>query len=422
MLKMGFLLFNLFLLSFLGLTGAGQESIQLLNLYDATPEVIQAMSHSAHPLAISVSLEDLTGVSSSVLKAENWLRTHVLAHFPATKITTIVVGSTILCQNEQDHNLGMILPSLRNIYYSLTRWGIEREVKVSAAFSFNCFNPNSILNKDDLAEKVIRPLLHFLHSVNSTYSINLPPNLSSLSHEAMNLLSSKTESFKKFGSFGPNKINVVVNSQRHKLLMNRKLSTVESKIANPFPARPTPLPETSQPPIHSSIGFSVPANIAKNPHPPLSYAASPPPLSYPHASPPPMVFPFAPQQPPFAGPPAGGPYGYLPPCNPADTTIAPAPALGGIVQELWCVAKPSVPAETLQEALDYACGDGGADCAEIMPNGNCFYPDTVVAHASYAFNSYFQKNKRNGGSCSFGGTAMLITSDPSFLHCRFLLS
>lgn len=82
---------------------------------------------------------------------------------------------------------------------------------------------------------------------------------------------------------------------------------------------------------------------------------------------------------------------------------------------MWCVAKPSVPAETLQEAMDYACGVGGAECDEIQPNGNCYNPDTIVAHASFAFNSYWQKTKVNGGSCSFGGTAMLINSDPSML-------
>lgn len=89
---------------------------------------------------------------------------------------------------------------------------------------------------------------------------------------------------------------------------------------------------------------------------------------------------------------------------------------------MWCVAKPSVPAETLQEAMDYACGEGGAECDEIQPNGNCYYPDTIVSHASYAFNSYWQKTKINGGTCSFGGTAMLINSDPSmFFNLLFYI-
>ncbi|KDP32066.1 hypothetical protein JCGZ_12527 [Jatropha curcas] len=403
MLKMVWLFFNIFLLCFLGLTGAGQETnIQFLNLYDTTSGVFEGMSKSDHAFAVSASVEDLIEISRSVLKAESWLRTHVLSQFPATRITTIVVGNTLLCQNGQNHNWVLVLPSLKNVYYSLTRWGLEKEIKVSAAFSSSCFNIKSDLFRDDFVERVTEPLLQFLHSINSTYSINPSPNFSALLDETVSLVSSCTEFLKKFGSFHFNKINIMETNPKQKISINRKLSSIESP-----------------------NGFSVPSNVAKNPHPSSPIVASPP-FSYPIASPPPMVFPFAPEQqeqPPFSSGPALAPYGYsLPPCNPISTIVPAAPGPAEVVQELWCVAKPSVPAETLQEAMDYACGKGGADCAEILPQGNCFYPDTVFAHASYAFNSYFQKTKRNGGSCSFGGTAMLITSDPSFLHCRFILS
>ncbi|KAI9121552.1 hypothetical protein K1719_008585 [Acacia pycnantha] len=56
----------------------------------------------------------------------------------------------------------------------------------------------------------------------------------------------------------------------------------------------------------------------------------------------------------------------LPPCNPINNG-APQPDIG-VVQKL-CVAKPSVPAETLREATYHACGDGGADCEKINPQG-----------------------------------------------------
>ncbi|KAL6198158.1 hypothetical protein ACLB2K_027950 [Fragaria x ananassa] len=109
------------------------------------------------------------------------------------------------------------------------------------------------------------------------------------------------------------------------------------------------------------------------------------------------------------------PFAYrMPPCR------APAPEFSP-VHKLWCVVKPTVPAETLQEAVDYACGAGSADCQKIMPSGNCYHPESVVAQASYAFNSYWQKNKRNGGTCSFGGTAMLINSNPRILLINVLL-
>jgi hypothetical protein len=37
----------------------------------------------------------------------------------------------------------------------------------------------------------------------------------------------------------------------------------------------------------------------------------------------------------------------------------------------------------------------------------------MLAHASFAFNSYWQRTKNSGATCDFGGTAMLITKDPS---------
>lgn len=427
--------------------GAGQEYVERLKLYDTTPEVIQAASHSGLPVAVSVSEKNLNEVSSSVLKAETWLRNNVLAHYPATKVTTIVVGNNLLCQKEQEQNLDLILPSLKNIYHSLTRWGLEKEIKVSPAFSSNCLNPDFTFFRDDLTEKVIKPLLHFIHTTNSTYSINPPPKFSTLSDKNTIFVSSHLESLKKLGFSTHNKINLLIQSPKQAKPMSRKLSDIESKIINPYPARPTPLPEIS--PIHSSIGFSIPAHAAKTPQPSQSHSSYPPPLSLPSAAPPPFSFPSdspppfsfpSNSPPPFSFPsnspppfsfPSGStppmpfsvapelppttpPYGFsLPPCNPVDNNVAPAPEAVGVVQTLWCVAKPNVPADTLQQAMDYACGEGGADCEGIKPHGSCFYPDTVVAHASYAFNSYWQKTKRNGGTCGFGGTAMLINSDPS---------
>ncbi|MBA0845493.1 hypothetical protein Goarm_022841, partial [Gossypium armourianum] len=61
--------------------------------------------------------------------------------------------------------------------------------------------------------------------------------------------------------------------------------------------------------------------------------------------------------------------------------------------------------------MDYACGSGG-NCKAIQPNEPCFQPNTLISHASFAFNSYWLNTKGNGGTCDFGGTAMLVTVDP----------
>ncbi|XVE82922.1 hypothetical protein DITRI_Ditri16bG0044100 [Diplodiscus trichospermus] len=111
---------------------------------------------------------------------------------------------------------------------------------------------------------------------------------------------------------------------------------------------------------------------------------------------------------------------YLPPCNPADNRAPAAAPETGCAKAVLCVAKPSVPAETLQEAMDYACGEDETDCEEIMPHGSCFYPDNV--YASYALNNYWQKTKRNGGTCNFGDTAMIINADPTPLQGNGVLN
>ncbi|KAM0855509.1 hypothetical protein ACQ4PT_049722 [Festuca glaucescens] len=78
----------------------------------------------------------------------------------------------------------------------------------------------------------------------------------------------------------------------------------------------------------------------------------------------------------------------------------------------WCVASQSASASALQVALDYACGYSGVDCSAIQTGGSCFNPDTIHDHASYAFNSYYQKNPLPT-SCDFGGTATITTTDPT---------
>ncbi|KAK1258795.1 Glucan endo-1,3-beta-glucosidase 1 [Acorus gramineus] len=100
---------------------------------------------------------------------------------------------------------------------------------------------------------------------------------------------------------------------------------------------------------------------------------------------------------------------YSPP-----TMVTPASSSG----QSWCVASQSASQAALQVALDYACGYGGADCSAIQSGGSCYNPNTIRDHASYAFNSYYQKNPVPT-SCNFGGTAVITNVDPGTSSCQY---
>ncbi|MCO5611076.1 hypothetical protein L7F22_065326 [Adiantum nelumboides] len=82
----------------------------------------------------------------------------------------------------------------------------------------------------------------------------------------------------------------------------------------------------------------------------------------------------------------------------------------------YCLAKSDADATELQKALDWACGkgtgQGNVDCSPLQSGGSCYNPDTVVAHASYAFNAYYVAQNGAVGSCDFSGLAQPSSSNP----------
>ncbi|KAL6643268.1 hypothetical protein ACP70R_021449 [Stipagrostis hirtigluma subsp. patula] len=341
---------NSLLLPSLGLAVSGQEAHELVHLHEPS----QPGEH-----AVSVAPTELPMVASSVLGAESWLRTHVLARYPSKRITTIVVGHGIACTSHGHELLSLRLShAAKNLHHSLVRWGLAGDIKIAAA-STACAaeTGRGALSRRLYGRHHLPPsptLPPPQPPVGTTYSAPPPPGVPL--------------------SFAPNPPPEVVPS-----LPPTAAAPASSPVA--APASPPPHVSTRPP-------FTFPSS------PPASVPASPPEAASgiaPSAMPPPCLAP---------APPA------------AAMSPPPWSGDGGNAGGYWCVAKPTVPEDKLQEAMDYACSQDGVDCQEIAAGGSCFYPDNIASHASYAFNSYWQKMKGIGGSCNFGGTAVLINSDP----------
>lgn len=157
-------------------------------------------------------------------------------------------------------------------------------------------------------------------------------------------------------------------------------------------ATPVPIPLTTP--------ITVPANSPV----PLTNPIAPP-VTVPGSQP--LTNPVTTYPAPSSGNPVVTPATNPVPVSPPATTNAPV-----IPGQSWCVARSGASEMALQSALDYACGTGTADCSQIQQGGSCYNPNTLQNHASFAFNSYFQKNP-SPMSCDFGGAAMVTNSNPS---------
>ncbi|XP_008681581.1 uncharacterized protein [Zea mays] len=181
---------------------------------------------------------------------------------------------------------------------------------------------------------------------------------------------------------------------------------------------PTPDPTTTMPPpvtVPSPFANPVAAPTTTMPGTVTNPATTP--SQFPPVTNPVTTYPY-PQQ---GGMPGTTPEVYQPPATTTPGTAQQsAPSVTGQGQA-WCVAKSGLMDAALQDGIDYACGAGGADCSAIQPMGTCYNPNTLQAHASYAFNSYFQRNP-SATSCDFGGAGMLVNVNPSSGTCVYQTS
>ncbi|CDY23618.1 BnaC05g39760D [Brassica napus] len=86
---------------------------------------------------------------------------------------------------------------------------------------------------------------------------------------------------------------------------------------------------------------------------------------------------------------------------------------------LFCVAKTDADDDKLEDGLNWACGQGRANCGPIQPGQACYLPNDIKSHASFAYNDYYQKMKGVGGTCDFDGTAITTPRDPSYRTCAY---
>ncbi|KAK7397080.1 hypothetical protein VNO78_18247 [Psophocarpus tetragonolobus] len=392
---------------------------------------------------------------SSKSSVVSWLETHLINILPQVDVRSIIVR----CGSEplgQDH-LYFLLPILRSIHSFLSKLQSSREIKVSVAFPLSFIHNlkasyenhllrivmfiqkidsfimvqdsidgdgelsfvQSVIERATLAASILPckhvPLVLTFKSRGISSSVELP------------LFSDAISKYLEAGSQFTRRIVALyaeVHTTEGVVVVLKNLKREEGQEILPLPLK------ENQSKVHIRRTLQDTTTVSPtNPTPPspvISPPDTPTIITVPSTNPV-TVSPTNPASTPVTVPsttPVTNPVTSYPPPSgivPVTNALPPPPntnaqAMPGA--QSWCVAKTGVPEASLQSALDYACGMPNVDCSQIQQGGSCYNPNSLQNHASFAFNTYYQKNPAPT-SCDFGGTATIVNTNPSSGSCIF---
>ncbi|EYU33669.1 hypothetical protein ABFS82_08G172800 [Erythranthe guttata] len=409
------------------------QGIARVKIFDTDAAVLSALGGSGISVTVAMPNEQLSSAAADQSFTDTWVQSNILPYHPNTIVDAIAVGNEVFADPA---NTAFLVPAMKNVYASLVKYDVASTIKVSSPVAMGAlqssYPPSSGSFEPDLVEPVMKPMLEFLQQTGSFFMANVYPFFAYIGNTDTISLD--------YALLRDNGGNVDGNNGLvYKSLFDAQLDAVYAAItALGFPEMKVVVGETGWPSIgdEGEVGASVENAAAYNGNlvrRVLTGGGTPLRPDVPID-----VYLFAlfneNQKP---GPTSERNYGLFYPNEEKVYDIPLTAAALGVASskrkvaaapahrhrhhsgETWCVANEKAGAEKLQAALDYACGEGGADCRPIQPGATCHDPDTIGAHASFAFNSYYQKNARRRGSCYFGGAAYVVTQPPKFGTCDF---
>lgn len=407
-----------------------KNGVTMVRVYDTDQAVLSAMANTGIKLVVALPNEMLASAAADPSWAVQWAKSNVKPYYPATDIRGVTVGNEVF---QQAKGLTpQLVPAMKNVQAALAGLGLADAIKVTTPIAFDAlkassFPPSKGEFRDDIAQSVMSPMLDFLEQTGSYLMVNIYPYKAYAStNGAMdinyalfrpnagvvdggsgftyhNLFDAQLDTvyyaMDAVRSSGNRTVETMLRGRRKvpvkhgehswctycdgvensKTYTNNLIKHVVSGGAST--ASYSPLDAAVGTPYRPNDDISVYIFELFNENEKSSAEESNYGLFYPNGQP---VY-----QVDFM---AGG---------------APSPA-----RSSWCVANVAAGDARLQAALDWACGHG-ADCSAIQPGKTCYQPNTKLAHASYAFNDYYQRKGRASGTCDFAGAASIVYQQPA---------
>ncbi|XP_048331504.1 glucan endo-1,3-beta-D-glucosidase [Ziziphus jujuba] len=440
--------------------------INKVKIYDTNPEILEAFSNTGIDLIVAVENYHVSNISSDVSAADEWFAARIAPFIPATSIVGIAVGNEYLTttttstptsfinNNIDPNNNNALVQAMQNLHAVLTSRGLERKIKVSTPHSMavlaSSFPPSSSTFAPNLVE-TMEAIVGFLADTGAPFMVNAYPyfayrdnpstinlqyallgNSTSTSTGVVkdpkgyvytNMLDAQIDAVRSaiialgFGnrtvditvsesgwpSKGDSNTDIAATPENAKTYNTRLIERAQSNRGTPMKPKDridifvfSLFNENKKKGSATERNFGILngdgskvynldlscdfcSGVTNNNNNNGSGSSS-------------------------------GIFG-----------MGEKASASGVVRgpSVWCVAKPHADDKVLQAVLDFCCGPGGVDCREIYENGDCYEPDRLLAHASYAMNAYYQMHGRNYWNCDFKGSALVTFSDPSYGACRY---
>ncbi|KAL3850880.1 hypothetical protein ACJIZ3_012762 [Penstemon smallii] len=398
------------------------QKITQIRLYDSDPEILKALAKTKIRVIVSVPNNQLIAIGSSNATAATWIGRNVAAYYPETLITGISVGDEILTTIPSSAPL--LMPAIESLYSALVAANLHTLIKIStpnsASIILDPFPPSQAFFNQSLTP-VLTQLLQFLSRTQSPLMMNLYPYYVFVQNKGVVPLENSL-----FKPLTPSKEMVDPNTLLHYTnVLDAMIDSVYFSMRNlnvtdvvvlvsetGWPSRG----DSKEPYATIDNADTYNSNLIKH-----VFDRSGTPL-HPEITSSVYVYELFNEDlrsPPVSEANWGLFYGNSTPVYLLHVSGSGTFLANDTTNQTYCVANVGVDSKTLQTALDWACGPGRANCSEIQPGESCYQPNNVNNHASYAFDSYYQKEGRSAGSCDFKGVAMITTTDPSHGNCIF---
>ncbi|KAI3730676.1 hypothetical protein L1987_61849 [Smallanthus sonchifolius] len=398
------------------------QQIRHVRLYDADPAMLFALAGTGIQVTVTVPNQQVLAIAQSNTTAANWISRNILPYASTTNITAISVGNEVLTTTP---NAATVLVfALKYIHSALTSAGLASQIKVSTAHSssiiLDSFPPSQAFFNRTL-EPFIIPLLEFLQSTESYLMLNVYPY-----NDYMQANGAIPLDYALFRPLSPEKEAVDLNT----LL---RYTNVYDAVLDAAYFAMLYLNYTNIPIVVTESGWPSKGDVSE-PDATVDNANTYNSNLIKHV----LKNTGTPKRPGVAistyiyelynedlkpGLTSEKNWGLFNPDG-RPVYVLHLTDSGSVLTndtsgERYCVAKNGADVKMVQAALDWACGPGKVNCSMMLQGEPCYEPDTVVAHASYAFNSYYNQTGMADGSCNFNGVATVTTTDPSHGGCVF---